>query len=92
MADLLPVDKVSAVKDGDCGEVFKGGGHQVIVLSYTADAGVRMHSGNNGIFVWHIFHSFLQSQSEGSSLRFYNKVSLYYRKNGKNTRKRGDKV
>jgi hypothetical protein len=49
MSQLPPVDKVTAVKNGQTREILKRGVHQVIVLTHPTDGGVRIKAWQNGI-------------------------------------------
>jgi hypothetical protein len=51
MTDLFPVHKVFTVIDRHSGKKLETAGHQIIIVSYAADARVRIHTGNNGIRV-----------------------------------------
>jgi hypothetical protein len=37
MADLVPVDEIAAVENGQTWKIFKRGVHQVIVLAHPTD-------------------------------------------------------
>ena len=53
VSDLLPMHQVTAVIDGESGEILKRAGHQIEVVSYPADAGVRVKSRQNGVLILH---------------------------------------
>lgn len=53
VTDLPLVDQIPAVEDGHTGEVLKGIGDQIKIFSDTTDAGVRVVTGDDGIFVFH---------------------------------------
>jgi len=55
VADLLPVDQVSTVKDGNTGEIFECRSNQVVVIADSADTRVRMKAGQNRIAVMTCF-------------------------------------
>jgi len=45
VADLTPVDEVTAVKNRNAGEVFEAAGHKKVITADSADAGVRIEAG-----------------------------------------------
>jgi len=53
IADVRPVDQVAAVVHRDAGKVFKCAGDQVVIIPRTADAGVGVEAGKDGILVAH---------------------------------------
>ena len=50
VAQLLPVEQITAVPQGHPGEELKGAVHQVVVLAHPADTGVGVKTGEDGIF------------------------------------------
>jgi hypothetical protein len=55
VTDLLPVDQVPAVKDGDPREILESTGYQVIIFPDPANAGIRVKAGYDRIFIGHPF-------------------------------------
>ena len=58
MSDLVPVHQVSTVENRYRRKILKGTCHQIIVISCSANAGIRMESRYNWIFVFHIISPF----------------------------------
>src|SRR5947209_9046204 len=59
MANLSPVDQITAVKDGNAWKILKAAGHQIVILPDTADTGIGVETWNHWIRIGnHSFHSY----------------------------------
>ena len=51
MPKQLPVGKICAVVQRNTGKVFKTRGDEIVIIAYSADAGVRIESADNRVVI-----------------------------------------
>src|SRR5258708_888609 len=58
MTNLSPLDQIMAMKDGNARKILKAAGHQIVILSHTADTGIRVETWKHRIRIGkEFFHS-----------------------------------
>ena len=61
------VDEVAAVEERDAGEVFEGGGDEVVVVSGAVDRGIGGKTGDDGVFEGAFSHGRRSHGSQGQA-------------------------